>query len=539
MTQRDALDVLKMGHNIYLTGQAGSGKTHLLNQYIDFLRKEKVGVGVTASTGIAATHMDGMTIHSWVGMGIRETMSPDEIEKLAGKKYLRTRLKNTKVLIIDEVSMLSSAQLDLVNMICQVLKANWNAFGGMQVILSGDFFQLPPVRREGEPARGFVFQSRAWDELDFHICYLEEQFRQQDAQYLAVLNAIRTNSVSEVTLAHLRRRYRAPMESGLPVAKLYTHNVNVDAINEQELGKISYDSKQYDMKYSGAPGLVEILKKSCLAPELLQLKKGAAVMFVKNNFEKGYVNGTLGEVVEFDTSGFPVVKTHKEQKIVAAPESWRIEENGKVRAEVLQVPLRLAWAITVHKSQGMSLDAAEIDLSQSFEPGMGYVALSRVRSLEGVRLMGLNKTALQVNTDVLAKDGQFQEQSAKAVDSLHKMSAEEKLKRRAEFEKRLGIKRKPAPGRAGRPGKKTSTTKGDEGLFQELRRLRARLARERNVAAFIIFPDSALLAMAANMPQSMEEFSDIKGVGEQKLQDLGPAFISAIKVYTQKHGGMV
>lgn len=154
--------------------------------------------------------------------------------------------------------------------------------------------------------------------------------------------------------------------------------------------------------------------------------------------------------------------------------------------------------------------------------------------------MGLNKIALQVNTDVLAKDGQFQEQSAKAVDSLHKMSAEEKLKRRVEFGKRLGIKRKPAPGRAGRPGKKkTSTAKGDEGLFQELRNLRARLARERNVAAFIIFPDSTLHAMAAVMPQTMEEFSDIKGVGEQKLQDLGPAFIAAIKVYTQKHGGVV
>jgi len=537
MTQRQAFDILKMGHNVYLTGQAGSGKTHLLNEYIDFLREGKVGVGVTASTGIAATHMDGMTIHSWAGIGIRESMSPDEIQRVASKRHVQSRLKNTKVLIVDEVSMLSAAQLDLVNMICQIAKTAWKPFGGIQVVLSGDFFQLPPVQREDESPRAFVFQSRAWADLDFQICYLTDQFRQLDEDYLSVLNAIRSNSVNEETLTYLRKRYRAKVDGAVTPAKLYTHNANVDNMNEAELEKIPNERLQFDMKYTGTEALVHALKKGCLAPEVLYLKKGAVVMFIRNNFDRGYVNGTLGTVAEFDENGYPIVQTHKGQKIVATPEEWKIEENGKIRAQVTQVPLRLAWAITVHKSQGLSLDAAEIDLSRSFEPGMGYVALSRVRSLAGVRLMGLNRIALEVNKDILEVDQKFQRDSANSAKELERMPEHEKQKKQADFEKQLGVKRKPArPGKKGTKvararAEKQRIPKEENALFEELRLLRAEIARERKVSAYIIFPNTALHDMVSVMPENMEEFAEIRGVGEKKLKDFGQEFLDVIVQY--------
>jgi hypothetical protein len=194
-------------------------------------------------------------------------------------------------------------------------------------------------------------------------------------------------------------------------ARLFSHNMNVDAFNEKQLAKVPGEVKKFGMSSRGNERLTEALVKSCLAPSELCLKVGAAVMFVKNNFEEGVVNGTLGTVIGFDESGSPQVKT-KNGVVVANPDSWAIEDDaGKVIAEITQVPLRLAWAITIHKSQGMSMDAAEIDLSGAFEPGMGYVALSRVRSLSGLRLLGLNDTALMVHERVSEFDKKLEELS--------------------------------------------------------------------------------------------------------------------------------
>jgi ATP-dependent exoDNAse (exonuclease V) alpha subunit len=188
-----------------------------------------------------------------------------------------------------------------------------------------------------------------------------------------------------------------------------------------ELKKISAESKIFLMKHTGIEQLAASVKKGCLAPEMLVLKEGAVVMFVKNNFERGYVNGTLGTVVAFDLAGMPVVKTLAGKKIVATPEKWSIDENDDVLASITQVPLRLAWAITVHKSQGMTLDAVEMDLSRSFEFGMGYVALSRVRTLNGIKLLGINNIALEVNPKVSQFDKDLEELSKKNVIEIAKM----------------------------------------------------------------------------------------------------------------------
>ncbi len=428
MTQEQALDILKLGHNVYLTGSAGSGKTYLLNKYINYLRSNDVPVAVTASTGIAASHMNGMTIHSWSGLGIKAALTEYDLEAMEEKRYLWERFADAKILIVDEISMLHHYRLDLVERIVRFFKRNELPFGGMQVVLCGDFFQLPPVARPNEPEALFANHSNAWDALDLKICYLEESHRQNDDNYLSVLNAIRANAMSETLRGFLHARFGKDTTTSVArPTKLYTHNIDVDAVNSRELDLVEGPAFSYDMSEEGNPAISMSLKKNCLAPEVLTLKKGAQVMFVKNNYEAGYVNGTLGTVVECGRF-FPTVRTVQGRLIEAKPADWSIEEDMKVKAKISQVPLRLAWAITVHKSQGMTLDAAEIDLSKSFEKGMGYVALSRVKSLSGLKLIGLNEKALQVDEDILLFDEDLKVSSAHAVSDLNKLNQTEKVR---------------------------------------------------------------------------------------------------------------
>lgn len=423
MTQKEALDILKTGRNVFLTGPAGSGKTYVLREYIGYLKELSASIGITASTGIAATHMGGITIHSWSGIGIRNDLSKSDIAEIAEKQHVRKKVREATVLIIDEISMLHHFRLDLVDMILREIKSCDQPFGGIQVVFCGDFFQLPPVHRSGEREALFAYHSDSWKNLDLKICYLEEQHRQNDDNFLKVLNAVRDASVTEEIRAILQNRFDQKSKEG--ATRLYSHNRDVDSENISELQKIGEKVFKYEMQERGRGGLVEMLKKSCLAPENLELKVGAKVMFVKNNFEEGYVNGTLGIV---EKCGFEEIKVRTIGGVLIDVEraTWVIEEDGKIKAEISQYPLRLAWAITIHKSQGMSLDAAEIDLSQSFEKGMGYVALSRVRSLDGLFLKGLNEKALEINEEVLEFDQKFRKLSK--TNSFHvKTMGEEKL----------------------------------------------------------------------------------------------------------------
>lgn len=414
MRQKEALDILKAGVNVFLTGAAGSGKTYLLTQYIQYLKENEVVVAVTASTGIAATHLGGRTVHSWCGMGIEDELSVEKISALKKRNYLAKSVALTKVLIIDEISMLSAKQLDLINHICQAFKEDMRPFGGMQVVFCGDFFQLPPVGRGEKDAR-FVTESEIWNSMDLHVCYLEEQHRQSDKKFVQLLRDIREGKVTEETRKLLGKRIGKAPKASIRPTKLHTHNIDVENYNIAELSKIRGREKVYEMEGEGLEKLVENMKKGyCLAPQLLGLKVGATVMFVKNNFGKGFVNGTLGKVKEFDEdSGFPMVETLSGDLIEASPEQWTVEDGKEVIASVRQVPLRLAWAITVHKSQGMSLDAAEIDLNKTFEYGMGYVALSRVRSLSGMQLTGFNDMALRIKPEAIELDKAFRKRSEK------------------------------------------------------------------------------------------------------------------------------
>lgn len=410
MNQHTALDILKMGHNVFLTGAAGSGKTHVLEEYLTYLRHNGIIVGVTASTGVAATQINGITINSWSGIGVRSELTEADIFDFLSRAYLRKRFTTTDVLVIDEVSMLSANFLDMLNNLLQTARRSTLPFGGIQVVLVGDFFQLPPVTKEHEIP--FAYKADAWKELDLTVCYLSKEYRQDDQVLLHVLHELRDNTISKDSIKTLASRLYKPLP--IPVPRLYTHNANVDAINTRELANIAGVPKVFTMQASGGQHLVDIMVKSCLAPRTLLLKKGAVVMFVKNNFEKGYVNGTVGRVIDFTEKGIPIIETTEGKWIEPVPAVWEIEEDGEVKASIRQLPLRLAWAITIHKSQGMTLDGAEIDLGRPFVPGMGYVALSRVRNLQGLQLKGLNHKAFAIHQDVVAIDKILRKQSHNA-----------------------------------------------------------------------------------------------------------------------------
>lgn len=435
MTQKEALDILKLGHNVCLTGQAGSGKTFLLNKYISYLKENNVEVGITASTGIAATHMSGVTIHSWSGLGIKEKLTDGDIKKLLERRYLSKRLLFTNILIIDEISMLHAFQFDLLDRICRVFKENSRPFGGMQVICSGDFFQLPPVQKGKSKEVKFVTESEAWRRMDMKSCYLQEQHRHVDPRLSKILSDIRNDNISKESLKLLASRENKEVLSTIKPTKFYTHNADANAINNLQLDKIKEKEFIYSMYSTGKPKLVETLKKNCLASERLILKKGAEVMFLKNNVDRGYINGTLGKIIGFvdDDDRYPIVEIFSGEKIIATPESWTIEEDDMVQAEISQIPLRLAWAITIHKSQGMTLDTAEIDLSKAFERGMGYVALSRVKSLDGIKLMGFNETALEVSPKAISLEKDLVRQSEEIQQYLIELGTSKKKKLQKSF----------------------------------------------------------------------------------------------------------
>jgi ATP-dependent DNA helicase PIF1 len=446
MTQEQALLILKTGANVFLTGEPGAGKTYTINRYISWLRERGIEPAITASTGIAATHVGGMTVHAWSGIGIKRDLSEWELEAMLERESLVRRVRGTSVLIIDEVSMLDAHLLTLVDRATRTLRGVERPFGGLQVIFVGDFFQLPPVSK-GEPSK-FAFESPAWDQANPLYCYLSEQHRQEDDIFLELLASLRAGTLTGAHKDALRARAEFPEEGDLSV-RLYPHNANVDRVNDEALARIEGEVAVFEMRSEGGKALVESLKRGCLSPETLALKEGAAVMFTRNNFDKGYVNGTLGTVTGFAESGYPLVRlahrataegTREGATTEAAPEEWRIDDRSRTLAKIVQVPLRLAWAITVHKSQGMSLDSAVMDLSAAFEYGQGYVALSRVRSLKGLYLSGFNERALAVHPAILKRDAQFRTASAGARDAFVAMPAEELVALQRQFVQKSGGK---------------------------------------------------------------------------------------------------
>jgi len=411
MTQYQALKIMLSGDSVFLTGPPGSGKTFLLKQFISQSKRKKLNVAITATTGIAATYLDGTTIHSWAGIGLNDDLGPKEKKRLLANTRLANRYITTDILVIDEVSMLDRARLDLINELAKMFRGNDKPMGGIQLILVGDLFQLPPVSDLTDP---YIFKSKAWAELDLKVCYLSDQYRQLEGDELnTILASIRSNRVGQIELSLLKSKLdqRQPIRT---ILKLYSHNFDADQINQYNLGLLKGRQKLYKMRTKGSKKNVDDLKRSIISPIELYLKTGSEVIFTANNYSLGYVNGDRARVVGFK-AGYPIVRMNRSAYLTVKEHHFRREVDSLTIAEAWQLPLKLAWAITIHKSQGMSLEEAQIDLSRAFSAGMGYVALSRLRTINGLYLLGFNKMSLYVNPEIVKFDKILRDLSDKLV----------------------------------------------------------------------------------------------------------------------------
>lgn len=513
MKQTQALRVMMSGRPVFLTGAPGSGKTYVLNQFIRLAKEAKKRVAVTASTGIAATHIGGTTIHSWSGLGIRDAISERDEKWLKDNDRLLKRYNNVDVLVLDEVSMIHGKRLDMINQVCKWLRESDEPFGGIQVILTGDLFQLPPINR-GDTSIDFVHLSQAWAELQPQICYLSEQHRQEKDPLLDLLEAMRTNDVGEAHFDALSERLGREIPADVSITKLYSHNQDVEQINDDHLRALTNETKTFVMETYGVQAKVDQLVKSVLAPEILELKVGAEVMFVANNFSEGFVNGSRGKVVDFKDSA-PLVELQRNNRVIKVEQhSWALEEDGKERARVTQLPLRLAWAITIHKSQGMSLDSAEIDLSRAFTPGMGYVALSRVRSLDGIYLKGINNTALAMHPEIFSFDETLKAASLELANST------------SEDEYNLSTSEAASP---------VQHKSMDESLFEVLKTWRSQEGTTRRVPLYMVAGNKTLEALATNKPTTQSQLKTVTGIGPKMIERYGDELLGLIR----EHLGVV
>ena len=309
MDQTLAQEILLSSQSALLTGPAGTGKTHVLGQFIRQCRADGKYVSVTATTGLAATHLGGSTIHAWAGIGIHDSLPNNFFDHLS--KTRRDIIAKTDVLIIDEISMLHDYRLDMIDEVCRRVREVPNQpFGGLQVVMSGDFFQLPPVNRDGGRQGGFVVQSQAWRQLDPAILYLDQQYRQQEGDALLdILTAMRAGDLRRRHAEHLlaRTEVEPPHESDL--TELHTVNIDVDRINQARLAELPGDEVSYQRSSTGGQNYVDTLQRSILAPEVLVLKRGALVMAIKNDQARRFANGSIGRVTDFEPgTDYPVVE---------------------------------------------------------------------------------------------------------------------------------------------------------------------------------------------------------------------------------------
>jgi ATP-dependent DNA helicase PIF1 len=400
--QDEAFNIMTKGENIFLTGVAGSGKTSCIKLFMKIFNSEKK-MGITSTTGISALLFGGVTLHSFLGIGLGTDTKETMISKIYKRPHLRKRWRDIEVLIIDEISMLSPELFDKLEFVARKIRFNESPFGGIQLILSGDFLQLPCINSDK-----FCFEADSWNDCIKNTIYLDEIMRQKSGDFQDCLNNIRLGITDKKTRKILNSRMGVELKNnfGIKPTRLHSTNYSVNEVNTQELYKLAetgVEFFEYNLEIQFYQGIkdkeiiIEKYKKNCNAESCLQLCIGAQVMLLYNmDILEGLVNGSRGVVVDF-IKDIPLVKFLNGREVLIDYHIWELEEYEKKILKCIQIPLKLAYAITQHKSQGMTLDYVELDLANVFDFGMAYVALSRVKTIEGLSIINIDFDKITAN----------------------------------------------------------------------------------------------------------------------------------------------
>ena len=435
--QQFGIDLVKSGKNIFITSRgAGCGKTFLLKKIINIYKISKI-IAITASTGVASVLINGLTLHSWAGIGLGNNSVEKLFIKIKSNKKRLERWKKTDILIIDEISLISAELFDKLENLGRLIRENDKPFGGIQIIVCGDWLQLPNIN-----SSKYTFESECWNKTIDEIVYLTIIQRQKDKIFQNILNSIRIGHITKEVKKVLRSRLNVNLENNLGIipTELYSLNVNVDKINKKNLDdlieknnlkKEIFKMKTTKLKKSNLKKTIddyfkidikdnnieinsdtleddlytikeELYLNNCNAVRELELCIGAQVMLLCNlDKEQQLVNGSKGIIIDFNEDNYPIVHFLNGVKMVIENKTWQIEDNNVLVGTIAQIPLKLAYATSVHKSQGSTLDYVNICLKNIFEASQAYVGLSRVVSLEGLSIQNLDFNNFTVNLKAL------------------------------------------------------------------------------------------------------------------------------------------
>ncbi|ROW12285.1 hypothetical protein VMCG_00524 [Cytospora schulzeri] len=447
--------VCKMGKSVFFTGPAGTGKSVLMRAIVQDMKKKYAKdperLAVTASTGLAACNVGGMTLHSFAGIGLGKDDAQTLVKKIRRNPKAKNRWIRTRVLIIDEISMVDGDLFDKLSQIGRIIRNNGRPWGGIQLVITGDFFQLPPVPDRDSRDSKFAFEAATWNTSIDHTIGLTEVFRQKDPVFASMLNEMRLGRISDQTVTTFKQLSRPlHFDDGLEVTELFPTRQEVENSNQRRLRDLPGEVHRYEALDSGDPLIRERLLGNMMAPKVLELKKGAQVMLIKN-LDETLVNGSLGTVIGFSTEAafeisggvvedgyedgddldpkvkqrlaafsrqlsenagpdkkkYPLVQFHAvdgtARIMLCCSEPWKVETpTGEVQASREQLPLILAWALSIHKAQGQTLARVKVDLGKVFEKGQAYVALSRATTQEGLQVLRFDKQKVMAHPRVIS-----------------------------------------------------------------------------------------------------------------------------------------